>query len=218
MLYLFDLDGTLMMSGGAGGRAFARACEELLGIERALEGITLHGNTDPLILEEACRAKLGRTPSAAEQAAVLERYLVHLEQELADASRVEVLPGVAALLARLEGEGAQLGLATGNVEGGARLKLSAAGLWHRFPFGGFGSDHHERAELARVAIARAEQRAGRTIPKQEIRLIGDTPRDIAAARAVGVRAIGVATGMHDTAALLAAGADEAYVTLERYAG
>jgi phosphoglycolate phosphatase-like HAD superfamily hydrolase len=216
VLYLFDLDGTLMTSAGSGGRAFARACHDLLGISRALDGITLHGNTDPSILEEACRAKLGRPPSPGEQEAVLERYLVHLEEELAE-SRVEVLPGVAALLERLEARGAQVGLATGNVEGGARLKLSAAGLWHRFPFGGFGSDHHERAELVRVAIARAERRSGRAIAREEIRLIGDTPRDIAAARQVGVRAIGVATGMHDMAALGRAGADEIHVTLESFA-
>jgi phosphoglycolate phosphatase-like HAD superfamily hydrolase len=216
VLYLFDLDGTLMTSAGSGGRAFARACRELLGIERALDGIILHGNTDPSILEEACRAKLGRAPSAGEQAAVLARYLQHLEEELRE-SRVEVLPGVAALLERLEARGAQLGLATGNVEGGARLKLSAAGLWHRFPFGGFGSDHHERAELVRVAIARAEERAGCSIARHEIRLIGDTPRDIAAARHVGVRAIGVATGMHDMDALDRAGADEVHATLESFA-
>jgi phosphoglycolate phosphatase-like HAD superfamily hydrolase len=217
VLYLFDLDGTLMMSDGAGGRAFARACQELLGIEDALASVVLHGNTDPLILDEACRAKLGRAPTPREQSEVLARYLEHLGGELAR-STVTVLPGVADLLGRLERRGAQIGLATGNVEGGARLKLSAAGLWERFPFGGFGSDHHERGELVRVAIARAEQRAGRAIPRDEIRLIGDTPRDVAAARSAGVRAIAVATGMHDVPTLERAGADEAHATLESYFG
>jgi phosphoglycolate phosphatase-like HAD superfamily hydrolase len=217
MLYLFDLDGTIMTYAGSGGRAFERACFELLGIPRALERITLHGNTDPSILDEACRIALGRGPTPEEQEAVLARYVERLGEELAQVT-VEVLPGVRELLARLGARGALVGLATGNVVDGARLKLSAAGLWDRFAFGGFGSDAAERAELVRVAIGRAERLAARAIERSAIAVIGDTPRDIAAARAVGARAIGVATGMHDTAALLAAGADEVHETLVTYEG
>jgi phosphoglycolate phosphatase-like HAD superfamily hydrolase len=206
-----------MTSDGSGGRAFERACAELLGIPRALERVTLHGNTDPSILEEACRLALGRGPTAAEAEQVMARYLTRLAEELA-AATVEVLPGVRAVLASLAERGALVGLATGNVLGGARLKLEAAGLWDQFPFGGFGSDAAERAELVRVAIERAERLAGQAIDRASIAVIGDTPRDVAAARAVGARAVAVATGMHDVATLEAAGADEVHATLASYAG
>lgn len=217
VLYLFDLDGTLMTSEGCGRRAFDRACREVLGIERALDGVILHGNTDPLILAEACARGLDRPPSVAEAVAVIERYLACLDEELSRPGAVTVLPAVVALLDRLAGRGSLIGLATGNVEGGARRKLQAAGLWERFAFGGFGSDASERARLIEVAIGRAEQRVGRAIARQAVMVIGDTPRDIDAARAVGVRAVGVATGIHDAAILWAAGADEVHATLATFA-
>jgi phosphoglycolate phosphatase-like HAD superfamily hydrolase len=218
VLYLFDLDGTLMTSDGSGGRAFDRACLEILGIERALAEVTLHGNTDPSILEEACRNRLGRSPTAAEAERVIALYLDYLREELARPGVVTVLPGVRETLAALEARSALVGLATGNVEVGAKHKLSAAGLWERFRFGGYGSDSALRAELVAVAIARAEKIAGRVIDRREVWVIGDTPRDIAAAKAVGARAVGVATGMHDVATLAAAGADEAHETLESFRG
>ncbi len=216
MLFLFDLDGTLMTSDSSGRRAFERACEAVLGIERALAEVTLHGNTDPLILAEACQARLCRAPTGEEARAVFARYLGFLEEELARPEVVRVLPGVEAALAALERRGALIGLATGNLVDGARLKLSAARLWHRFPFGGFGDDDAERAGLIRVAIARAEARCGRPIEPRSVTVIGDTPRDVAAARAVGARAVAVATGMHDCATLAACGADEVHETLATF--
>jgi phosphoglycolate phosphatase-like HAD superfamily hydrolase len=217
MLYLFDLDGTLMTSSGSGGRAFERACQEVLGIPQALEKITLHGNTDPSILDEACRHARGTPATAGEREAVFAAYLGHLAGELA-AAEVEVLPGVRELLDLLENRRDLVGLATGNLFDGARLKLTAAGLWGRFPVGGYGSDAAERADLVRVAIQRAEGRLGRPLDRSEIALIGDTPRDVAAARENGVRAIAVATGMHDTATLADAGADEVHETLATFEG
>ncbi|MSP59338.1 MAG: HAD family hydrolase [Myxococcales bacterium] len=213
MLYLFDLDGTLMTSAGSGGRAFARACAQVLGIARALDGVVLHGNTDPLILEEVCQRALGRPPTADEATEVIDAYLGCLGEELARPRVVEVLPAVREVLATLATRGALCGLATGNVLGGARLKLEAAGLWEHFPFGGFGSDSAVRTELVQVAIARAERFAGRAIDRRQIRVIGDTPRDVAAARGAGVRAVAVATGIHDVATLRATGADEVHQTL-----
>jgi len=215
VLYLFDLDGTLMTSDSSGKRAFERACRIVLGVESALATITLHGNTDPLILDEACRASLGRPPSATETRDVLKSYLDFLADELARPNVVSVLPGVESALASLESRGAWIGLATGNVADGARLKLTAAGLWHRFRFGGFGDDDAERAGLVRVAIRRAEALAGRPLP--QVTVIGDTPRDVAAAKAVGARAVAVATGMHSVDALRAAGADEVHETLATFA-
>src|SRR5262245_33306770 len=134
-----------MTSDGSGGRAFERACRAVLGIERALDEVTLHGNTDPLILDEACRARLGRSPTAAEAAEVMARYVGFLVEELARPDVVTVLPGVREALAALDERQALVGLATGNVAAGARLKLSAAGLWDRFRFGGFGDDDADRA-------------------------------------------------------------------------
>lgn len=206
-----------MTSDGSGRRAFDRACFEVLGIERALDGVALHGNTDPLILDEACSRGLGRGPSAGEAEQVMARYLERLEEELRRPGAVRVLPSVTEVLDRLAGRGAQIGLATGNVEGGALRKLRAAGLWERFAFGGYGSDSGERAELIGVAIERAERHGGRAIERREVAVIGDTPRDVHAARTAGVRAVGVATGIHDAAALAAAGADEVHETLATFA-
>jgi phosphoglycolate phosphatase-like HAD superfamily hydrolase len=215
---LFDLDGTLMLSDGSGRRAFERALEAVLGVERALAGITLHGNTDPAILDEACAATLGRAATAVERTAVLARYLDFLAEELARPGCIRVLPAVRETLAALAAHGALVGLATGNIEAGARLKLDAAGLADHFTFGGYGSDAAERSALVEVAIARGERLAGRAVPRDAIRLVGDTPRDIAAARATRVRAIGVTTGIHDAAALREAGADEVHATLATLLG
>ena len=217
-LYLFDLDGTLAASDGAGRRAFERALAEVLGLRSALTGIALHGNTDPLILEQACHRGLGRGADEGEARAVYARYLACLAEELARPGVIRLLPGVAPLLDRLDAAGALLGLATGNLEQGARLKLEAVGLWERFAVGGYGSDAAERAALVAVGIGRAEARLGRPVPRDKIALIGDTRRDVGAARQVGVRAIGVTTGPDDAAALFAAGADEVYETLGEFCG
>ena len=217
-LYLFDLDGTLATSDGAGRRAFEQALAEVLGLRRALTGIALHGNTDPLILDQACRRGLGRAADEDETRAVYGRYLAHLAEELACPGVIRLLPGVAPLLDRLAAADALLGLATGNLEAGARLKLDAVGLWERFAVGGYGSDAAERAELVAVGIRRAEARLQRPVPRGEIALIGDTRRDVAAALRVGVRAIGVTTGPDDAAALFGAGAEEVYENLGQFAG
>jgi phosphoglycolate phosphatase-like HAD superfamily hydrolase len=181
-----------------------------------MQGIVLHGNTDPSIIEEAFVAQLGRAPTAAEFEAVLSAYLRHLEAELLPEDSVLRMPQVEETITALARRGVAMGLATGNIEAGARLKLERVGLWHHFPFGGFGSDARERAELVRVAIARAQGRSGVTFTADAIWVIGDTPRDITAAHAAGVRAIGVATGPYDEAALAAAGADRVFPTLEPF--
>src|SRR5262249_8185346 len=113
----------------------------------------------------------------------------------------------------LEGRGRCIGLATGNLEAGARIKLTRGDLWHRFPFGGFGSDASERAELVRVAIRRGQSRLGRTLSRSEGGVIGDTPRDVAAAHAAGAQAVAVATGGHSLDELRASGAEAVYPTM-----
>ncbi len=214
-LYLFDIDGTLIGGDGSGRRAFERACAEVLGVEHALAHIRLDGMTDRLILEAAFVEHARRLPTVAEGELILSTYIQYLEGEVASGA-YHVKPAVEETLAWLEGRGHWVGLATGNLEAGARIKLTRGALWHRFPFGGFGSDASERAELVRVGIQRGQQRAGRTLARDERVVIGDTPKDVAAAHAAGARAVAVATGSHGVDELLACGADEVYPTLKEW--
>jgi phosphoglycolate phosphatase-like HAD superfamily hydrolase len=212
MLCLFDIDGTLIGGDGSGRRAFERACSDVMGIAGALDHLRLDGMTDPLILESIFAHHHGRAPTESETKQILDLYLAHLEGEVA-AGKYHVKPAVHETLDRLESLHATIGLATGNLEAGARIKLQRGALWHRFGFGGFGSDAAERAELVRIGIRRGFERAGRSFPRHEILVIGDTPKDIAAAHAAGATAIGVATGWYQLEDLRAAGADAAYDTM-----
>jgi phosphoglycolate phosphatase-like HAD superfamily hydrolase len=215
MLYLFDIDGTLIGGDGSGRRAFERACAGPLGVPHALAHLRLDGMTDPLILDSAFAEHAGRKPTADEAAAIFDAYVGYLEGEVA-AGLYDIKPSVDETLRWLESRGAVIGLATGNIERGARIKLARGDLWRRFPFGGFGSDAADRAELVRVAIERGAARAGRMLQREEIFVIGDTPRDVAAAHAAGARAVAVATGGHDLDELRAAGADEVYPTMREW--
>jgi len=215
VIYLFDIDGTLIAAHGAGRRAFEQALKDACGLEAGLSGIRLDGKTDPLILAEAFLAAGRAPPTDDDRARVFAAYLAHLDRELGSGA-YEVLPGVERALALLESRDVHVGLQTGNLEAGARRKLERGNLWHRFAFGGYGSDAHDRETLVAVAIERGHTRAGRRVDPSDIWVIGDTPRDIAAAHAAGARAVGVATGSFDEAALSAAGADLVVPTLEAW--
>ncbi len=209
MLVLFDIDGTLIKTGGAGIRALERAAAEM-GIADAMAGIRAGGKTDPLIVDEIFARRLGRAPAPAEAAALLERYLLHLADEIVRSDGYCVLPGVAAALERLAARGATVGLATGNIERGAEIKLARGDLWRHFRFGGYGSDAADRA----LVVAKAIGCAGRRF--DQVVVIGDTERDVWAAHACGARAIGVATGPCSAAELDAAGADWVLETLDGF--
>jgi phosphoglycolate phosphatase-like HAD superfamily hydrolase len=215
MMYLFDIDGTLIGGDGSGRRAFERACHDCLGIAGALEHLRLDGMTDPLILASVFQEHHGRAPTDDESRTIFAAYVRHLELEVAD-GKYHVKPAVHDTLSLLEQRGATIGLATGNLEAGARIKLKRGDLWHRFAFGGFGSDAAERAALVEIAIARGAARAGRAFAPAEVVVIGDTPRDVAAAHAVGARAVAVATGWYDVAQLTAAGADAVFPTMAEW--
>ena len=209
MLYLFDIDGTLILSGGAGARALERAFAARFAIERAMEGVELGGKTDPNIVEEVFVARLGRAPSDSEIAEILDLYLPLLRAELAAAPRFRLMPSVLETLDHLAGlAGVRLGLATGNIRAGAQAKLERAGLWHRFELGGFACDHRDRHRL----VARAIERAGAVAPDQVV-VVGDTPFDVAAARACGVKVLAVATGSVSREALAACEPDAVFDTL-----
>ncbi len=210
-LVLFDIDGTILLSAGAGRRAILAAIASATGIEGELPAIRFDGKTDPQIVVELLTA--AGHPRAREPgtiAAVLDRYVNHLEGDLAlNGHCTRVMPGIPALLDALEAEaGVLLGLLTGNVAPGATLKLRAAGLDPaRFRVGAYGSDHADRPCLPPIAVKRAEPIAGRTMRGEEVVIIGDTPADIHCAGSIGARTIGVATGGFTAHQLQAAGAD-----------
>lgn len=198
-LLLFDIDGTLVRTDGAGRRALDAALAELYGWEAATRGLWFGGKTDPLIVRETFALR-GESPerAAAELPRIAPVYLRHLERELA-AGRAGCasLPGITALLDALcarEGE-CLVALLTGNIEGGARRKLEACGLaWATFRCGAFGDEAPRRVDLLPVALERARACAGRAFDPRAAVVIGDTPADIEVARAHGALAIAVATG------------------------
>lgn len=198
-LILFDIDGTLLDAGGSGRWAMTRAFEEVFGIEDAepfSRSVRFDGMTDPLILGEIARNASIPEDRLATHAARLEAsFLRHLEQRLAATPARRALPGVIDLLDRLSGVGmTAVGLATGNIEAGARLKLASVGLSDYFAAGGFGSDAVDRAGIGQVARRRFERRLGATLEPGEILIVGDSPEDVRAARANGFRSLAVGTG------------------------
>ncbi len=203
---LFDLDGTLTKSGGAGVRALSRALHARPQAAEELSKMRLDGMTDRAIARTLLAAegdqavpveKRARQVAEADIDRVLERYLEALAAECAR-NAYTALPGVAALLERLaQRSDVLLGLCTGNLARGAELKLTSAGLWGRFRFGGYGSDAEPRVEIVRTAWRRAQE-----LGAAEALVIGDTPRDVLAAHEAGLPVCAVATGswtVHDLA-------------------
>ena len=198
-LILFDIDGTLVETGGTGMRAFAEALRELFGIENGLRGISLDGKTDPLILQEALNEHgILDSPSKFELERFVFRYVVILKEELAtNFSAYQVLPKVPDLLTALKQQpDIVLGLATGNVEEGALAKLEPGNLNHFFLCGGYGSDSESRTELIKMAIERAEILM--ETDYEQVLVVGDTPNDITHGRRAGAETIGVSTGRYST--------------------
>ena len=197
-LLLFDIDGTLVLSGGAGKRSMDRAFEDVFGVPEAFAEVSMAGRTDRWLVETALE-RHGVTATPARLAAFRARYLALLEGAIGEpgCGRRGVMPGVPDLLARLRGrDDVHLALLTGNYAQGARIKLEHFGLWDCFAWGAFGDDHAERDALARAAVAEASARGiGLADPAHAI-VIGDTPFDIACARAAGARVVAVATGHH----------------------
>jgi phosphoglycolate phosphatase-like HAD superfamily hydrolase len=196
VLYLFDIDGTLIHAHGSGRDAFDAVMLERHGIANASEGIRYGGKTDHQIIDEIFVARLGRAATAEERAAFVDAYIPRLHALLATHG-VEVLAGVVDTLRYLNAQPVRLGVATGNVRAGADAKLGAAGLIRWFDCGGYGCDSAVRSELVATAIERG--REGRDVA--EIIVVGDTIHDIAAARACGAKVVAVATGS-DTAEAL----------------
>lgn len=209
-LVLFDIDGTLVNTQGAGSRAFRRAMLNVYGETGPIDTYDFHGRTDPQIARELLRA-VDFTDDAIDRGltSLWDAYLGELEVELGRPdTEALVLDGVAPLIDALHETGDHLvALLTGNIEGGARIKLGAVDLWDRFDFGAYGSDHERRDQLPAVAVRRARERSGIHFRGRDVVIVGDTPFDVSCGRSLGVWALAVATGKHTVDELAEAGAD-----------
>jgi phosphoglycolate phosphatase-like HAD superfamily hydrolase len=205
-LILFDIDGTLVLTGGAGGRAMARAASDVFGVND-VGSISMAGRTDSWIVAQIA-ARCGSTNGE-----LLQRfhdvYIAHLTREIVQPGpRKGVLPGVRPLLDTLASrDDVYLALLTGNFQRGAEIKLEYFDLWRYFACGAFGDAVPERNLLLQKAIDRVVECGGPRVRPSEVLVIGDTPLDVAVAVAGGARSLGVATGPYDVATLRASGAD-----------
>ena len=224
-LVLFDIDGTLVLTGGAGLRAMNRACADIIGRPtgldgstdtEALKGIPIAGRTDWIILHDTL-ARIGVSLDADLLARIRARYVTHLRGEIEQPGKGfnGTLPGVPALLDSLEPrEDVFLGLLTGNFRDSAQIKLERFDLWRYFRCGAFGDDSPDRNALVPVALERAAACGLPDFHPEDVLVVGDTPNDVACAQAVGAVAVGVATGGYSSDQLRACGATVVFETLE----
>ncbi len=212
---LFDIDGTLLVTGGAGGVAWQRGFEELHGVDADVAEHTDAGMTDPEIAAIVFREVIGREGGAEERARAIGCYLKHLPDAVAESDGYRVMPGVEGLLDRLIDAGLLLGLVTGNIEAAAHIKLARGHLNRFFSFGGYGSDSADRTEVTKAALSRGELVSGGTLADGACIAVGDTPRDVKAGHGAGIKVVGVATGSYSVDDLHDAGADWALATVEQ---
>lgn len=207
-LILFDIDGTLVLTGGAGGRAMARAGADVFGSRNGAASVAMAGRTDAWIVEQ-----MAAHHGAAFDAATLERfhaaYIGHLLDEIHQPGPQKgVLPGVRPVLEALRAhDTAHVGLLTGNFERGAQIKLEYFGLWDYFQGGAFGDTSSDRNSLLGIALTRIRLAGGPDFHPSNVVIVGDTPLDVGVALAGGARSVAVATGGYDADALAASGAD-----------
>jgi phosphoglycolate phosphatase-like HAD superfamily hydrolase len=211
---LFDIDGTLVTTGGASDRAWHRAFLELHDADVNVPDYTGKGVPDPKVGLESFRRALDREPTGEEMAKLMALRQRYLAEEVESSPGYKVMPGVVKLLERLTAEGRLVGLITGNTEPAAHIKLARADLNKYFVFAGYGSDANERVDVCRKALDRAELAAGGRLDRSGSIAIGDTPLDVAAGHGAGIRVVGVATGEYSVDQLHEAGADWAVETLE----
>lgn len=190
---LFDVDETLVHTGGSGARSWNAAFQGLYGIPADIGQHSSAGETDPQVARETFQGVLGRDPRPDELDKLYARYLLHLAEDIWTSEQYRVLPGAEQLLRRLGEAGVMLDLVSGAMEGAARTKLMPANLNRFFLFGAYGSDSPDRAELTTRAVEKASRLHGELNPA-EVFVVGDTPRDIDAAKAAGAVSVGVATG------------------------
>lgn len=208
-LILFDIDGTLIHTGGAGTRSMNKAFSDLFGIHDAFRNYSMAGKTDRQIMRDGLNIHGLRLDGNVNL--LVEKYLDSLRNEIDNPHR-KYQPGIIELLERLSSDGFALGLLTGNLEEGARIKLEPFGLNKYFPAGAFGSDHEDRDRLLPIAIRTFSQR-GLAVRPVDCIVIGDTPRDVRCAKIHGARCLAVATGPYSLKDLLETDADAVFSTL-----
>jgi phosphoglycolate phosphatase-like HAD superfamily hydrolase len=211
---LFDIDGTLIDTGGAGAASWRLAFDELYGIPADIGTFTDTGMTDPEVGRKTFEAVLSRKPERGEFAKLLERRQYYLHETVAESAGYRVLPGAEELLLALIEVGYLLGLVTGNLETAAHIKLHRAHFNPFFSFGGYGSDSTSRAEVTRIALQRAEFVFGEKVGPDDAIVVGDTPLDVQGAHAANIACIGVGSHHYTADELRAAGADYAISSLE----
>jgi phosphoglycolate phosphatase-like HAD superfamily hydrolase len=204
---LWDIDGTLLVTGGAGAVAWQRAFQEKWGVEANIEEHTRAGMTDPEIAAIIFREVIGREGTPEERAAAIAGYLGHLEAAVNESSGYRIMPGIEETLSRLAEQGLLQGIVTGNVEAAAHIKLARGDLNGYFGFGGYGSDAADRTVVTEKALERGERVLGAPLDRAEAIAVGDTPRDVQAGHGAGIRVVGVATGAYSVEEQREAGAD-----------
>jgi len=210
---LFDIDGTLITTGGAGAASWRLAFDELYGIPADIGQFTDAGMTDPDVGRKTFEAVLKREPERKEFTRLLERRLHYLHTTVEESKDYKVLPGVEELLPKLIEDGYLLGLVTGNVEAAAHIKLHRARLNRFFSFGGYGSDASDRGELTKIALKRATLVFGEPVTAAQALVVGDTPHDVEGAHAAGIACVGVGAYHFTADQLREAGADYAIPSL-----
>jgi phosphoglycolate phosphatase len=211
---LFDIDETLVHTGGAGARSWRFAFDRLYGIPADIGAHTSAGETDPEVGEKTFRGVLGRDPSKEEMARIYALYLLHLADDIWTSPGYRVLPGAVETLRRLSEAGVVLGIVSGAMEGAARTKLTPANLNRFFVFGGYGSDSRDRGELIRIAVRRASEFRDEPLEGRDVVVVGDTPHDIEAARSAEAGGLGVASGKYSVKELRDAAADHVLSSLK----
>jgi phosphoglycolate phosphatase-like HAD superfamily hydrolase len=214
-LALFDIDGTLIRTGGAGVRAFARALQSEFGIANGTANVPFGGRTDSSLVRELLgRAGIQHTPAHVQR--FFDAYVFWLDHFLTESNAGGPCPGVLPFLQSLRDlpQPPMIGLLTGNIRLGAEIKLRHYQLWDAFETGAFGDDHEDRNHIAALARDRASRLRGRELLGSEILVVGDTPRDIECGRAIGARVLAVATGGATAEALAERRPDWLHPTLE----
>ena len=210
---LFDVDETLVHTGGSGARSWMAAFEKLYGIRADIGEHSSAGETDPQVARATFRGVLGRDPATDELGKLYAQYLLHLAEDIWISEGYRVLPGAEQILLGLGAAGVMLGLVSGAMEGAARTKLAPANLNRFFVFGAYGSDSPDRAELTKLAIDKATRLHDELTPAQ-VYVVGDTPHDMEATVAAGAVPVGVASGHYSTDELVAAGGVHVLISLE----
>jgi phosphoglycolate phosphatase len=213
VVVLFDVDETLVHTGGSGARSWNAAFEKLYDTPADIGEHTSAGETDPQVARATFKGVLQRDPSDEELDRLYAQYLLHLADDIGESPGYKVLPGAEQTLVKLGEAGILLGLVSGAMEGAARTKLMPANLNRFFLFGAYGSDSPDRAELTGLAIEKATRLHGSLAPGQ-VFVVGDTPKDIEAAKAAGAVSVGVASGKYSTDQLSAAGGDHVLSSLD----